>query len=353
MKKIILIVVVIAVFVCIFQSCGYNDSTRDDAGFNYKRIADGGNFITAINPNGTLYFAGENINYKLFRKWKNMESIRYMDGYIVGLKRDGKVLVNKEVRVYDSSDSDKYTYQFISTNLCDDWENIVDIDNGGYIIAGLKSDGTVCVAYDDSEWNGAIDYERELWRSSYKEWKNIVSIAVLQGAEAVIGVTNDGTILYCADDGVRVILEELSGDIQAEKIVKGTDIQQRDMIAGITKQNEVFICTLGYPNYIICKLDQKVIDFYCWSMTFVVLLEDGSIKCFDYNGNEYGVFDGYKFRHIYSSKYAGPGAILYGVNENEKITCLVANIEGAYPITPDHENYDTYGLEGYSMKADY
>lgn len=149
-------------------------------------VADFYNGIYYVRADGTAVYKKLSSGYKSnsekranesFNTWKDVVSLdttgQGLD-YLIGLDRNGKVLIASTDAPSEKEDSSDYAIRKATQ-----WTDIIDIAAGDGIVAGLKADGTVVVAgkYYKGECDG---------------WRDIVAIAA--DRSVIIGLKADGTI---------------------------------------------------------------------------------------------------------------------------------------------------------------
>jgi len=150
---------------------------------NITTVYAGGDFTLGLNKDGDLvhtleytgFFSDEELAY-LNKQWKGLKKLSYNNYIILGLKKDGTVIV------CDIGSS--------TETITLDWENIVDVYAGPNYVCGIKKDGTV-VTYPESTDSPAKGLD-------IKEWKNIVK--VFPGECHVVGLCADGTVVAWGDN---------------------------------------------------------------------------------------------------------------------------------------------------------
>ena len=140
-----------------------------------------------------MFFPGRDLSE--VSEWTDIVKIYTASEYIVGLKSDGTVV---------AAGDNSYGQLDVSQ-----WTNIIDIRTGRKNLAGLKSDGTVVVAGDNG--HGQCDVSH---------WTDIVAMEIGGGYDLgrfTIGLKSDGTVIT-------------AGYVQAawdlEKLAKWSDIKE-------------------------------------------------------------------------------------------------------------------------------
>ena len=153
------------------------------------QIAAGDQLVVGLKADGTLLAQGvDGYGETDIDSWKNIVAIDAGWQHIVGLDRDGKIYAAG----YIVSDANPYQIDVDALNDPNgDWTDVVAITTGGSTgtgrrghghIVGLKSDGTVVAAGDNTDG-----------QCNVSDWKNI--IAVSAGAYHTVGLTSDGHVL--------------------------------------------------------------------------------------------------------------------------------------------------------------
>lgn len=135
-------------------------------------------YIIGLKKNGTVVVAGENKDFHHdFSKWRDIIAIANFTRCTVGLKEDGTVVCSLPK---DEVDVSKF-------------KNIVAVAAGGTLegsfVAGLKADGTVIV-----EGEG-VSSEKMKKRFDVSEWTDIVAIKA--GGNELMGLKSDGSVVCC------------------------------------------------------------------------------------------------------------------------------------------------------------
>ncbi len=149
---------------------GWTDIVAVSAGISHT---------VGIKSDGTVVAVGSNKNGQCnVGEWTDIVAVATGWNHTVGLKKDGTVVATE----YIEEENPMVPYK----GQCDvsEWKDIVAISAGDYFTAGLKSDGTVVVAENDSES-----------QSSVANLKDIVAIDATVGAEGIIGLKKDGTVV--------------------------------------------------------------------------------------------------------------------------------------------------------------
>ncbi len=151
-----------------------------DVSFEYP------NYIIGLRSDGTVVYHQLYGNEQIpndIKIWKNIKAIAADDNCILGLKKDGTVLLAV------NNDEGKASSPFFGHLQYDpgqydtsDWTNIKSVSSSSFGVLGIKEDGTVV----------AIGYISEKCRN-LSSWRNISQIAV--SGNTVVGLTNDGDIL--------------------------------------------------------------------------------------------------------------------------------------------------------------
>ena len=158
---------------------GYNSKTMkgyDVSGWkDIVSVETGSGYIVGLRKDGTVVVEGDTKYIKGYEEWKDIVAIS-ADRHLAGLKIDGTVVTAGEN----------------SNGECDveKWENIIAISAGGSFTAGLKVDGTVVVAGG----SGSLNF------NPVEKWKDIVSISA--GYDHVVGLKADGTVVSAGSNEV-------------------------------------------------------------------------------------------------------------------------------------------------------
>ena len=113
------------------KQCDINNTQR------VTKIFAGGNASIAINEEGKTVYSGDFVGKSTIADVLNIQDVDFSGTTIVYLKEDGTV-------DYNSNDNSKKNYI-----ECLKWKDIVDVACGIDFVVGLKKDGSVVVASDD------------------------------------------------------------------------------------------------------------------------------------------------------------------------------------------------------------
>lgn len=138
-----------------------------------KHISAYNNQLVVKNSDGTIKYFTNMHDIRLCAltqlDWSDIKELSVGDGFVVGLKQDGSVIMYGE-------------NEYISELVLDDWKDIIQIDAGCAHVVGLKADGTVV-----SEGWQQVGQCRTL------EWTDIVDISA--GEHHTVGLKKDGTVV--------------------------------------------------------------------------------------------------------------------------------------------------------------
>lgn len=279
-----------------------------------------GNISVGLKKDGTLVFAGAADALEDAKKWKQVISVTLGDGYIAGLLSNHTVVVAgtteivtqskvnswKDITAIAASEETlfgmkedgsivrtSYTYGTAAKEEFTNLEKVVAAD--GYIL-GLKTDGTVIcygVSGNDfgqeqvSEWsdivdiagcseailglksNGTVEVIGEGFYQDAKKWKNIKSVAVIDGI--ALGLQEDGTIVG-TDNG------KIDEDYSILKNVEAMTIHASEYLLW-----DCDIYTLRKDGTIFDSNNQKIdaessaVSISRGSQHFAAALEDGTV----------------------------------------------------------------------------
>ena len=205
---------------------------------NRETIAAGQYTLVGLKTDGTVVVAGDKNKYNpdgylvSVTSWKNVVAVSAGGGALAaGLKADGTVLCS---------------YSDLSATTSK-WKDIVAISVGYSHIVGLKADGTVVAAGDNSDYqcnvsdwkdviriaagydqtiglkaDGTVEYAGWL---SKPDWKNITDVYASDGTSRfVLGVKKDGTVLLAGDAGYK---DALNAVLDWRNIVSVTSAEGR------------------------------------------------------------------------------------------------------------------------------
>ena len=177
-------------------------------------ISAGDGYTVGLKSDGTVIVAGKSYNVECsnFKKWRDIIAIDSGNNYTVGLKSNGTVVAVGEndfgqCNVSDWTDivavsatwehtvglKSNGTVVAVGNNedgQCDvsKWTDIVEISNGYAHTVGLKSDGTVVAVG-----------ENRLRQCAVSNWKDIISISA--DGYTTVGLKSDGTVVVVGDIG--------------------------------------------------------------------------------------------------------------------------------------------------------
>ena len=141
---------------------------------------------TVVAKGANKDWFGQEIGQCEVDDWMNIVAICTGDFHTVGLKADGTVVatgLNDEL-YYLSTNGSSYKPVRKQSGQCnvEDWNDIVAISAGNAHTVGLRSDGTVVAAGNNSNR-----------QCNVRSWKDIV--AVYAGAYVTVGLKSDGTLM--------------------------------------------------------------------------------------------------------------------------------------------------------------
>lgn len=174
-----------------------------------------GNAILVLRDNGTVIPVSTNdaeadsadfsVNMELrywfsnktlesLRDWTDICALARCSGMIVGLKSDGTVDVAWET-TFDSADEEmQYNWRYQAAQQILTWDNISSVVSGYHMISAIKTDGSVVITGQEPFYNEGL-FEK------VSNWKNV--IALEQGAwigEYVYGLDSEGKLLWYGQD---------------------------------------------------------------------------------------------------------------------------------------------------------
>ncbi|MGN1318305.1 MAG: protein kinase [Lachnospirales bacterium] len=150
----------------------------------------------------------------------NLRTFDVSGKYIVAIKPDRTIITTSEDRIYNN--------RFDEKEGIDQWADIISVGLGNYFTVGLKNDGTVVAAGNNT--SGQCNVE---------SWNNIVSIAV--GFDHTVGLKSDGTVIVTGDNSDGQCNVENWNDITAIAAGSYSTI-------GLTKDGTVMIAGSVYDN---------------------------------------------------------------------------------------------------------
>ncbi len=192
-------------------TAGLDDELKDEVTSWTEIVAlDSSGYITAgVRKNGMVCFADNTDTEWTSDKWTGVKNISVSSGHAVGLKKDGTVIAEgandngecdvdgwKDIVQAEAVSGTTYAVHKNGSVLVageidfeskiTEWTDIISISASENIVIGLKTDGTVVVAVNDSK------YEIDI-----SNWTNIISVAV--GKFHAIALKADGTVLTAGD----------------------------------------------------------------------------------------------------------------------------------------------------------
>lgn len=184
----------------------------------------------SVIAEGNNYITGEKHDICMVDDWSDIKKVSMSGAFTVGLKNDGTVVATQRKTKWNTLGSTELAdSEYLktaeklygnSTNVVsfegiEQWKDIVDISSKGYVVAGLKSDGTVVCAVAtgrlvDADGTILRNYGSDSYLVAVKkeelnvdDWKNI--IAVTASDKGIIGLKDDGTVV-----AVGVFADEFS-----------------------------------------------------------------------------------------------------------------------------------------------
>ncbi len=138
---------------------------------NIKYITRKDNNMIFLGLDGSVdYIGGDNI-IKNIKGWKNITAISSSNGYVLGLKEDGRVLV-AGAPLFNVKD-----------NEIEGFEDIIAISAGSTHAVGLRKNGTVV----------AVGLNNLYGHCETGDWKDIIAISA--GEKHTLGLKSDGTVV--------------------------------------------------------------------------------------------------------------------------------------------------------------
>ena len=205
----------------------------------------------AIKNNGTVVAASEyNRTIIGTEEWKDIIAVDLGVCHAIGLKADGTVVCAcQDTRECGDCDTS-------------DWKNIIDIAATQWAVFGLRKDGTV--AHTGISWDNG---------SGVAGWTDIVDIAA--GSGGIVGLKADGTIVTC-------------GGNSAEKYEGMKNIVSIDMCGGsiVAKTKDGVIHLQLDSNYTFYEWEWENIERYiAGGQHLMALRTDGTVQWTGRNNN--------------------------------------------------------------------
>ena len=269
MKKIILLLVAIAVFAGIFVACG-NGILAENI---YAVTSDG---ILKLKNHKKIVYTGVSTNFNEFDGMKNAEIIR-ANGFVGIVKKDGTVLTNSAYN-----------------NEIKIWKDITDIAIGYDHIVGLHSDGTLISA-------GRNKYSQ----CDIYDFKDIVDVKA--GAYHTVVLDENGKLNAVGD------WEKGQKNFSGWSDISTFDCGPYSTVA-VSKEGTVFSTITGVDGYDVSKWTDIVAVATSDEHT-VGLKADGTVVAT--GSNKYGECDVSHLKNIETIK-AAPG-ITVAINKNGKV----------------------------------
>lgn len=141
---------------------------------NIKTLACGSFHVLGLSKDGTVLIAGDMLDNNMIESvsnWKNVKSIAAATDCGVALFRDGTVGFAGRKNDY--------------RNEVESWEKIVSIGVDSSYVIGITEDGEIKLA-------GSCKAFLDMGRSAAKEWKNV--IAVTCSRSGIAAITEDGSL---------------------------------------------------------------------------------------------------------------------------------------------------------------
>lgn len=162
---------------------------------NSKTLSAGIRYSAGIREDGSIAFSGRDFKDEdVIQSWQDIVSISVENEFVVGLKKDGSVVVAKK--------RDNYKYR-IDTS---EWKNIIAVSVGEQFIVGLRNDGTLTAQGIDGYGETDID-----------SWSNIVSIST--GWQHTAGLDAEGHVFITGYNSEEQLHQIAQNREQWENIV--------------------------------------------------------------------------------------------------------------------------------------
>ncbi len=143
-------------------------------------------YSVGVQEDGSIAFSGRDFKDEdVIRSWQDIVSVSVENEFVVGLKKNGSVVVAKK--------KSKYDYR-IDTS---EWKDIIAVSVGEQFVVGLRSDGTLTAQGIDGYGETDID-----------NWTNIIAIST--GWQHTVGLDAAGNIYitgYNSEEQLRQIAE--------------------------------------------------------------------------------------------------------------------------------------------------
>jgi hypothetical protein len=160
-----------------------DDELPDD--ISNKRIAIARDFALILNDNGYQTLLGRNEQFRQLQSDTSDPIISIAASFAgyMGLTRSGRIVTGGRANEFDCYDE------------IESWRDVIDISSSeGHTVALLR-DGTVRCADEP----GGYEDTPERFKKVVETWKNMKQVAV--GYDNIIGLTNEGKLLYNTRDG--------------------------------------------------------------------------------------------------------------------------------------------------------
>lgn len=139
--------------------------------------------VVGLKSDGTVVAVKENYLLKTIDGWKNIERIIGSDYYLVGIRRDGSVVV------------DVHNNNFMVNTTT--WRDIVSVHVNSWDLIGLKSDGTVVATSSTAQKSNYAILSR---------WRNVNRVTVDYGM--IAGLRADGTVTVASGNHGNFLISD-------------------------------------------------------------------------------------------------------------------------------------------------
>ena len=216
-----------------------------------------------LRSDGKIVFAGEdqyNMGWQQAELWTDIERFEIIGGWIIGYKKDGSIDT--------TGDFDVSSWTDVVSVAADYWQN--------NFMAGLRSDGTVSIAFNENEEISRKYLEVTNWRNI----KQLVYDMIWTGSTlecALIGLRNDGTVEATCDLCWGYDWKTVIKDIPVNELVHTYGI-----VAGIKEDGTVFGIEHGFYDEDDCFCDiESVTAYYDGYVKAFGLRKDGTVAIYD------------------------------------------------------------------------
>lgn len=263
---------------------------------NIISIETGVDKAAALKSDGTVVITGENIEAFYTEEWRDIIMIGFTYSYLFGLKKDGTIVYTGSTEnTYSSEDIDDNVFLNAENEIIEKvkiWKDIIFIDTTPISVIGVKRDGKVIVASPTSP----------ILEENVTTWSNVKYISA--STTQIIGVTYDEDILATSIELLSLFSypEPYNNLAGAKKICAGDFYVAGLMPDGTVKVRTILLFDMSIECYDTLSREEKiqvheknqknldsnyeainnikdVVDIYSFEEYLVILQKDGTVLC--------------------------------------------------------------------------